>query len=425
MHRAIIVTDLFFGDSGKGTIVDWATWELTTSGRSTLIVRHSGGAQAVHAVQTPEGQAHTFQQFGAGTFVPGVRTYLSEFMLVNPLTLFWENERLKASGVNDALSRLLLHPEALVTSPWHMAANRYKEQKRGRARHGSCGLGIGETQAEALAHPGDALRVQHLANPVTLRERLLRHRTRKRTECPGLMIDSDDEELDAWIKVCQNLLGSVTVAPKSFLQEHLARPNAATIFEGSQGVLLDEWRGFHPYTTWSTVTTANAFHLLKGCGAEIISLGVLRGYATRHGAGPFPTEDAALTKLLPDDTNPDNPWQGELRVGWPDVGLLRYGLAVAGRIDAIAVTCLDRMKPIRDWKLATGYENLTLAPGPWQDLTYQESLTKALAEAKPTYRSWTGSAEAHAADLAALLDKPLGITSWGKTASEKSGKFWK
>ncbi|MPN58441.1 hypothetical protein SDC9_206146 [bioreactor metagenome] len=26
------------------------------------------------------------------------------------------------------------------------------------------------------------------------------------------------------------------------------------IFEGSQGVLLDEGHGFHPHTTWSTIT---------------------------------------------------------------------------------------------------------------------------------------------------------------------------
>ena len=35
------------------------------------------------------------------------------------------------------------------------------------------------------------------------------------------------------------------------------------IFEGAQGVLLDEWHGFHPYTTWSTTTFANAMALLR------------------------------------------------------------------------------------------------------------------------------------------------------------------
>lgn len=399
--------------------MDWATRELAASGRLTLIVRHSGGAQAAHAVQDPDGRSHVFQQFGAGSFVPGVRTYLSEFMLVNPLTLFWEAEKLRAAGVGDALSRLIVHPDALVTTPWHMAANRHKEQQRGANRHGSCGLGIGETVAESLARPGDALRVRYLLNPDKLRERLHEHRARKYAENPAMPTDPDDDELEAWITLCQGLLGTITLADRSFLKRHLNRADSATIFEGSQGVLLDEWRGFHPYTTWSTVTTAHAFKLLEGTEPDVISLGVIRGYATRHGAGPFPTEDAALTVALPDETNPDNPWQGQLRVGWPDLELLRYGLSVAGRIDALAVTCLDRMEAIGEWKVATGYENLTLAPGPFTDLTYQEALTEQLKTARPCYRSWAGSPEAHARDLATSLGVPLSLTSWGKTANEK------
>lgn len=414
-HSATIVTDLLFGDSGKGTIVDWVVREYVGAGRTTLVVRHCGGAQAAHAVVTPDGRAHTFQQFGSGTFLPGVRTYLSEHMLVNPLTLFWETEHLARVGVTDALSRLVVHADALVTTPYHMAANRLKEQRRGTGRHGSCGLGIGETMAEALAFPNDALRVRHLTNPTALRERLQRHRQRKQAELQDPLCE--EAELDAWCALCQNLLGGITLADSRFLLRHLANPTAATVFEGSQGVLLDEWRGFHPYTTWATTTTANAFGLLEGVDTAVCSLGVLRGYATRHGAGPFPTEDPTLT--LPDDTNPENPWQGQLRVGWPDLALLRYGLAVAGRIDGLAITCLDRMAG--EWKVCEGYENLTLAPGPFQDLDYQATLTDALGRAVPCYRRWAGTPEAHAYDLAHALGKPLRLTSWGKTACAKRG----
>ena len=40
------------------------------------------------------------------------------------------------------------------------------------------------------------------------------------------------------------------------------------VFEGAQGVLLDEWRGFHPYTTWSTTTFDNAETLLARRGGR-------------------------------------------------------------------------------------------------------------------------------------------------------------
>jgi hypothetical protein len=42
------------------------------------------------------------------------------------------------------------------------------------------------------------------------------------------------------------------------LQESVPFTTGTAIFEGAQGVLLDEWHGFHPYTTWSTTTFANA-----------------------------------------------------------------------------------------------------------------------------------------------------------------------
>jgi len=48
--------------------------------------------------------------------------------------------------------------------------------------------------------------------------------------------------------------------------------------EGAQGVLLDEWRGFHPYTTWSRTTFANAETLLAEAGEAGLRLGVVRCY---------------------------------------------------------------------------------------------------------------------------------------------------
>jgi adenylosuccinate synthase len=71
-QRAIIVTDLGFGDAGKGSLVDF----LTRSYQAHTTIRFNGGAQAAHNVVTPNGQQHTFAQFGSGMFVPGVRTYL-------------------------------------------------------------------------------------------------------------------------------------------------------------------------------------------------------------------------------------------------------------------------------------------------------------------------------------------------------------
>src|SRR5262249_56440738 len=82
------------------------------------------------------------------------------------------------------------------------------------------------------------------------------------------------------------------------------------IFEGAQGVLLDEYRGFHPYTTWSTVTAHHAWELVAEMGVEAVCvLGITRSYTTRHGAGPFPTGSEELTERLGDPGHPHNPEQ--------------------------------------------------------------------------------------------------------------------
>src|SRR6185295_1295124 len=77
--RAFAVVDLGFGDAGKGLLTDW----LARRTGASVIVRFNGGAQAGHNVVTEDGRHHTFAQIGAGSFVPGVRTFLSRHVVVH------------------------------------------------------------------------------------------------------------------------------------------------------------------------------------------------------------------------------------------------------------------------------------------------------------------------------------------------------
>ena len=200
-----------------------------------------------------------------------------------------------------------------------------------------------------------------------------------------------------------------------------------TVFEGAQGVLLDEWRGFHPYTTWSTTTFANADQLLAEAGfsGEVTHLGLLRAYLTRHGAGPFVTEDPVLTKQVPDYHNTDGLWQGEFRVGHFDLVAARYALEVAGVTDALAVTCLDRLHEMpRPWQVCTGYRTggrliERLSPGGFADLDYQERLTNKLFAAAPVYEPVSGTAADYLSYLETHLGLPITITSHGVRSIDK------
>src|SRR4051812_21915989 len=89
---AYLVQGMSLGDEGKGSVVD----ALVRLVNSDLVVRFNGGAQAAHNVITPEAQHHTFSQFGSGSFVPGVRTFLSKFVLINPISMTIEEKELSA-----------------------------------------------------------------------------------------------------------------------------------------------------------------------------------------------------------------------------------------------------------------------------------------------------------------------------------------
>lgn len=435
MRRAFLTVDLGFGDSGKGTIVDW----LTRATGAHTVIRYNGGPQAAHRVVTPDPQSreHIFSQFGSGTFA-GAETYLSRFMLIDPLAMAAEERHLCEVGVDDAFQRTAIDEGALIITPFQRATNRLSEIARGAARHGSCGMGVGETMVDALTHGSQALRAIDLKAPRRLRAKLQcvqevnrAKLERLRPALPDTPPVADEvawlEDADAveWlVGVYSDLAPQLRIVGEEYLAMVLRRPGTV-IFEGAQGVLLDEWRGFHPHTTWSTTTLANADQLLADAGFNglVCRIGITRAYATRHGAGPFVTEDARLTTILTDARNQHHPWQGGFRVGWLDLVMLRYACEVVGSLNMLAVTCLDRLAEMPSAQICRRYrcddafiERILPAPAP--SLEYQEGLTRTLERCRPVLEP-VGDAEALFALLERDLNTPIGVASWGPTAREK------
>ncbi|MEU6828248.1 adenylosuccinate synthetase [Nocardia beijingensis] len=370
----IIVVDLGFGDAGKGATVDWLC--ASESGFDvSAVVRFNGGAQAAHNV-VAEGRHHTFAQFGSGTFA-GVPTLLSRHMLVEPIALAAEARELAALGVRDPLSLLRIDGRALLTTPIHIAANRAREDARGSARHGSCGRGIGETAEYALAHAAPT--VSDCLRPLVLRRKL-----RAMAAHYGPLIGSSEhryEPIDDLVDMYREFAAAVRIVGDEQLARFARR--GTVVFEGAQGVLLDEWRGFHPHTTWSTVEPRNARAMLAGIGASGYVLGVTRTYQTRHGAGPFPTEASGLALTEPHNTA--GRYQGEFRLGHLDTMLLRYAIDVSGGIDGLVVNHLDvagrRYAATRYTVDGVALDAVPI--GRWQDLDHQRELTRLLTRADP------------------------------------------
>ncbi len=408
----VIVADLGFGDAGKGLVTD----ALCRRG-ARLVVRYNGGAQAGHNVVTEDGRHHTFAQFGAGTFVPGVRTFLSRHMAVHPTGLLVEAARLAQSGVSDALERLYVSEGALLITPLHQEAGRLRELARGAGRHGSCGVGAGEAVKDSLTDP-DAPRMRDLSDRKALRRKLAALRERKRSELGAVLLEPGP--LEDWVEAAASLPGRLTMVGDERLGAWLKEE--AVVFEGAQGVLLDEWHGFHPYTTWSTCTFDNALGLMKeqGYSGPVERLGVLRSYMVRHGPGPLPTDDGALAGL-PEAHNAHGPWQGPVRRGWLDFALLRYALACCGGADGLALTHLDALPRLPAWRAAVGYEGLALSPSFGRDLTASAERTRKLTQAQPIYEGLGfDSAEGFIRLVEEALGVPVVMSSCGARAKDLS-----
>jgi len=364
--RAYIVVDLGFGDSGKGLLTDF----LVRHFKAGVVVRYNGGAQAGHNVIAPDGRHHTFSQFGSGTFVPGVKTYLSRYVVIHPGALLVEGDILEEMGVQNPFSRLRLSDQALVITPFHQAANRIREIARGEDRHGSCGVGVGEAVEDALSHFEDSVLAGDLANPLILQRKLRSIREHKRGQLADLCKDDlltnslarewdifqDDTVIDAWISTMSRIDDLGLVVSDSVLESWLHQTETV-IFEGAQGVLLDADAGFHPFTTWSRCTAENALDLITEItpDSDVSKIGVLRAYTVRHGPGPLPTETNVLARDV-SEHNKQNEWQGMVRYGWFDAVLARYALEVTGGVDSLLVTHLDFLSHMATWKYCLGYK---------------------------------------------------------------------
>lgn len=354
-YDALVIVGLGYGDESKGGMVDWAVREFDAD----VVVRFNGGAQAGHNVVLEDGTHHEFHQFGAGTLA-GIDTYLSWFSLVHPEALLEEAVTLRGKLGRTVLDWMYVDADAAVTTPFHVETNRLREMARGRGRHGSTGMGIWETEKDRRQGLVVTMRDVRDLDAVPLGAKLWEVHQRKLEEIVHEFGKRWTRFVDTPMLINRAAFATIRDAYKTFA-EHVTItdgfPSWKTrpVFEGAQGVLLDEKVGFHPYTTGSTTTAANALQVCAAAGFERVhTIGVHRAYATRHGAGPFPTETSEL--VFPEPHNPTDRWQKQFRQGWLDMMTLRYATACAPEVDAIAVTHVDRLEERDEWMVGVGYE---------------------------------------------------------------------
>ncbi len=297
MKKAFVVVGLGFGDESKGA---WTSY-LADKYNAELVVRYCGGSQCGHNVQLENGYRHTFSQFGAGTF-SGAKTYLSKDVIINIPALKHEADSLVENGriiFYVLMNKLHVDPYCLVSTIFHQRANHIKEISRASDpnsidRHGSCGHGIGETRSYWLKYGNDAIFASDLKNKNVLYHKLelLRQRYLLDTNNKNFYDLTSFDEAENLYRIADKYLFNISGVDDIKFE--------TVIFEGAQGILLDEYYGFHPHTTWSTVTPHHALSLAKRLKIDDVKVfGATRTYTTRHGAGPFPSYNKIFTSLYP------------------------------------------------------------------------------------------------------------------------------
>lgn len=347
-----VVIGANYGDEGKGLITDYLT---ALDNSNTLVIRFNGGAQAGHTVQRPNGLRHVFSHFSSGTFA-GAETYLSEFFIANPALFVAEQEKLKDKHFSP---KVTIHPDAIVTTPYDMFINQAFENFRGKNRHGSCGVGINET-IERNLHPEFRLTINCLFNQKKLKEKLLTIRDkwlllrlsqlipRKLSQQEEALFFSTDI-LDYFLANIQCFLSSVNVADHTYLTTW-----DKLIFEGAQGLLLDQGHQNFPFVTRSNTGIQNVSSLASLKSIKHLDIYyVTRCYLTRHGAGPLPNgSDICLCPYFKDETNIPHAFQGALRFAPLNIKKLnaeiyadlnKLSKHISKKI-TLAVTCLDQFE---------------------------------------------------------------------------------
>jgi adenylosuccinate synthase len=381
MMSVVIVVGAQWGDEGKGKVVDLFTE------RADVVVRYGGGANAGHTLVI-NGQKLVTHLVPSGVCHPGKACVLGDGMVIDPQTLLEEVALCQERGLL-ARGELLVGLGAHVILPYHKLIDGLREDrsaKTGKAI-GTTRRGIGPAYEAKAARKG--VRVRDLFKPARLRELVAANMDELLPLISHLGgTPPTPAEVERWIE--DALASGKALAPYTGDASRVVGTAISNgqhvLFEGAQGCLLDLDHGTYPYVTSSSTIAAGACQS-AGIGPTAIDavVGITKAYATRVGAGPFPTE------LHGDAGDRLRNAGGEFgattgrprRCGWLDLPALRMGARLSG-MTALALTKLDVLAELSEVAVCVAYT----VDG--KELDEPPIDPDDIARAKPVYTSFPG-----------------------------------
>ena len=369
----VVIVGAQWGDEGKGKITD------LLADRAAMIVRFQGGNNAGHTI-VREGREYKFHLIPSGILYSNKTSVIGNGVVLDPRVLLGEIDGLKRAGID--VGNLRISANAHLIMPYHVLLDTAGETKLGKLSIGTTRRGIGPCYADKALRLG--IRVQDLLDEKILRTKIraalepkqqalreLSVQRRKLRKEAGEEIGKGEADLGEIPDPRLDVHGMVEehVSYGHRLEPHIADTarlcwdeldrGGTVIFEGAQAALLDLDHGTYPFVT-SSNPIAGAACVGAGVGpADIDEVwGIAKAYATRVGAGPFPTEleDEIGERMVEQGHEFGTTTGRRRRCGWMDLVALRYAVRL-NRMDALAITKLDVLRGLGPLRVAVRYRS--------------------------------------------------------------------
>lgn len=371
-----VVIGAQWGDEGKGKTID------ILAGQADVVVRTSGGNNAGHTLMV-DGVTYKLHVMPSGILYPDTVNIIGCGVVIDPKVLLEEIDGFESKGIST--KNLKIDARAHVIMPYHIELDGLSEAARGKGDIGTTKKGIGPCYTDKAERSG--IRMCDLIDTEIFPEKVR-------------------ENLKIKNKMIELVYGGTPLDPEKVIEEYTAyadrlRPyvcdtvpllhkamedDKEVLFEGAQGILLDIDFGTYPYVT-SSHPISGGVCVGSGVGPKHIDecIGILKGYTTRVGNGPFPTElndetgERIRQKGFEFGTTTGRP----RRTGWFDAVIAKYAVRTSS-LTSVVFNKIDPLGGLDKIKICVAYnKNGEITTD------FPPTLTE-LAQCKPVYEEMDG-----------------------------------
>lgn len=375
MSKVNVVLGTFYGDEGKGKIIDYLSENADAS------IRCTGGNNAGHTINV-NGKKYAFHLIPSGILNAGTKAIIGNGVVIDPRVLLEEIDALKAD--NYPVDNLYISDKAHVIMPYHIMMDKLQEELREGDKIGTTARGIGPAYTDKFERSG--IRMEDLISPNF--SKIARRNITKYNKIFA-MYGKEELDVESTIKDYESYAARLKdyVVDSVDMIHDILDEDGKIVCEGAQAALLDIDFGNYPYVT-SSNPSIGGICTGTGIGAKDIGevYGVLKAYSSKVGEGMFPTEQNneigdTIRELGHEyGTTTKRP----RRCGWLDLVALKYAARIDG-LTGLAINHVDTIGKLDKIKLCVGYEY------EGQKTMRFSTNSEYLSKCKPIYEEFEGN----------------------------------